>query len=384
LQLIDALDFVPQPLYPAEPPTSATPDSWASLRNLEYTAPLVPFPIVASRPALVCQIYNRRVASELKLSLMERYPANHPITLVQAAGVAGNEQLSTLPLHELDHSDALDHLTSAYIPALAPLADIQSADGLAYIIARLLGPYGCPWDREQTPQSLRSTMLAETHEVLEAIDAGDSHALAEELGDVLLNILMQAEIARQTGDFGPQDVYAAITTKLVRRHPHVFGDRIVADSGEVLRNWEAIKQAENTEKGKQRGTLDGIPASLPALASAQELARKAARVGFVWPNPGAAWRKVGEEITEIEALFNESPPNTEHLEAEFGDLLLASAVAARAYGVDAESALRSANRRFRERFLAMEQIASQGSVPFAELSLERMLELWEEAKHVSR
>lgn len=383
LQLIDALDFVP-PSMPREiPPPVASADSWASQNGLEYEAPLLPFPILASRPALICQVYHQRVASDVKLSLMERYPAEHPITLVRAAGSTGQERVWTVPLHEMDHAPDVDHLTSAYVPALAPLADLRGAEGLSYIIARLLGPYGCPWDREQTPRSLRSTLLAETHEVLEALDANDPHELAEELGDLLLNILMQAEMARQAGDFGPGDVYAAINNKLIRRHPHVFGDVAVADSGDVLRNWEAIKQAENSAKTQQRGTLGGIPPSLPALATAQELARKAARVGFVWPDYAAAWRKVQEELGEVEALFADQatgPEQVARMEAELGDLILATAVAARALGVDAESALRSANSRFRMRFMAMEQLAIQGTTPFAELSLERMLELWDAAK----
>jgi tetrapyrrole methylase family protein / MazG family protein len=380
LQLIDALDFVPEVLHFEQPAPGATEDSWASMRGMEYEVTLSPFPLIPTRPALICQIYHRRVASDLKLSLMERYPATHPITVVQAAGGNGSGRTWTLPLHELDHSNTFDHLTSAYIPALAPLADHKSLDGLMYVVVRLLGPYGCPWDREQTPQSLRATLLAETHEVLEALDADDPHALAEEMGDVLLNILMLAEIARQAGDFAPQDVYAAITAKLIRRHPHVFADREVSGSAEVLHNWEAIKQAEHAAKGQQRGTLDGIPQSLPALATAQELARKAARVGFVWPNAADAWRKVGEEIGEVELLFAAETPDIVALEAELGDLLLASAVAARALGVDAESALRSANRRFRERFLAMEQIASKGAIAFADLSLTQKLELWEMVK----
>jgi tetrapyrrole methylase family protein/MazG family protein len=353
------------------------------MNGRDYEPPLIPFPILASRPALICQIYHRRVASDVKLSLMERYPADHAITLVRAAGIIGEERIWTVPLHELDHSSDVDHLTSAYVPALAPLADVRGADGLAYVIARLLGPYGCPWDREQTPQSLRSTLLSETHEVLEALDANDSHALAEELGDVLLNILMQAEMARQAGDFGPADVYTAINNKLIRRHPHVFGDVTVADSGDVLRNWEAIKQAENSTKAKERGTLGGIPPSLPALATAQELARKAARVGFVWPNPQAAWAKVHEEINEVEAVLATETPyegRPTRLEEELGDLLLAAAVAARALGIDAESALRSANSRFKARFLVMEQLATHEPIPFATLSLERMLALWDAAK----
>jgi tetrapyrrole methylase family protein/MazG family protein len=384
LQLIDALDFIPA-LEHIDSALSAPSDSWASLHGYDYEPLLTPFPILANRPALICQIYNRRVASEVKLSLMERYPATHPVTLVRAAGVLGQERIWTVALHELDHHDDFDHLTSGYIPPLPILGDLRGPDGLHYIVMRLLAPNGCPWDREQTPQSLRSAILNEAHEVLEALDADDPHAISEELGDLLMNILSQAEMARQAGDFGPGDVYEQIATKLIRRHPHVFGDLAVGGSGEVLRNWEAIKQAERQEKGQQlRGTLDGIPPSLPALATAQELARKAARTGFAWPNPGDAWRKVHEEIAEVAAV-SEDPNLADderalRLEEEIGDLLLATAVVARTLGVDAETALRSSGARFKARFVTMERLIGQQGRSMAELSLAEALKLWETAK----
>ncbi len=383
LQLLDALDFIPT----LEHTDSEASDSWASLHGHSYEPLLMPFPILTTRPALICQIYNRRVASEVKLSLLERYPAAHPITLVRAAGVSGQERIWTVPLHELDHHDDVDHLTSGYVPPLPILEDLRGPDGLHYIVMRLLAPNGCPWDREQTPQSLRSAILNEAHEVLEALDADDPQAISEELGDLLMNILSQSEMARQAGDFGPGDVYEQIATKLIHRHPHVFGDLAVAGSNEVLRNWEAIKQAERQEKGqKLRGTLDGIPPSLPALATAQELARKAARTGFAWPGPGDAWRKVREEIAEVESVADD--PNLEdgeratRLEEEIGDLLLATAVFARTHGIDAETALRSSSGRFKTRFVAMEHILTQRGQTMAELSLADALELWEAAKQV--
>jgi tetrapyrrole methylase family protein/MazG family protein len=252
---------------------------------------------------------------------------------------------------------------------------------------RLLAPNGCPWDREQTPQSLRSAILNEAHEVLEALDADDPQAISEELGDLMMNILSQAEMARQAGDFGPGDVYEQIATKLIRRHPHVFGDLAVGGSSEVLRNWEAIKQAERQEKGQQlRGTLDGIPPSLPALATAQELARKAARTGFAWPNPSEAWRKVHEEIAEVAAVAED--PNLAdderalRLEEEIGDLLLATAVVARSLGVDAETALRSSGARFKARFVTMERLIGQQGRSMAELSLAEALQFWDAAKQI--
>jgi tetrapyrrole methylase family protein/MazG family protein len=289
LQLLDALDLVPSFEFKvmsselSEPASTQNPGqsqdegsklktqnsgaAWSEIQGIgPYTPPLLPFPLVATRPALICQLYNRRVASEAKLSLMERYPADHPVSLVRAAGVSGEERVWSAPLHELDHQDGLDHLTCAYLPPLAPLADLRGPEGIGYVVARLLGPNGCPWDREQTHQSLRPELLEETHEVLEALDAGDMDGLAEELGDVLLAVLMHSEMARQSGDFDLNDVYEHIAAKLIRRHPHVFGDIDVAGSDEVLANWDAIKQAERAAGGKApRGLFDGIPISLPAL-----------------------------------------------------------------------------------------------------------------------
>src|SRR6266540_6049295 len=377
LQLLDALDLIPQEPRTGEQRTKnkeqrtknkeqtdnkqwATDDgqrttdgSWSEIQGVGlYTPPVLPFPLVATRPALVCQIYNRRVASEVKLSLMERYPGDHRVSLVRAAGVASEERVWTAPLHELDHQEGLDHLTCAYLPPLDPLADLRGPDGITYIVARLLGPGGCPWDREQTHESLRPELLEEAHEVLEALDAGDMAALAEELGDLLLSILMHSEMARQAGDFDIGEVYEQIATKLIRRHPHVFGTASVAGSAEVLRNWDAIKQAERTEKGQaRRETLDGIPAALPALAAAQELTRKASVAGFDWADAQDCWNKLHEEIGEIQeaaqATYLSDAARARRLEDEFGDLFLIAAKLAWWLHVDAESSLRMACAKFR-------------------------------------
>ncbi|MFN8567804.1 MAG: nucleoside triphosphate pyrophosphohydrolase [Kouleothrix sp.] len=403
LQLLDALDLIPtRPLQPphqgdasaptlapahGEPGHAALP-AWADLHGHgPYTAPLLPFPLVPSRPALICQIYNRRIASEVKLSLMERYPADHPVSLVRAAGVAGAEQVWVVPLHELDHQARLDHLTCAYLPALAPLADLRGPDGLSYVVARLLGPGGCPWDREQTHQSLRPELLEEAHEVLEALDAGDTDELAEELGDVLLNVLMHAEIARQAGEFDQGDVYAHIAAKLIRRHPHVFGDIRVGGSDEVLANWDAIKQAERAAGGKApRGIFDGIPAGLPALAAAQETIRKAAKAGFDSDDIQWIWDKLHEEIDEIRrAAFEEPHDNAktraQRVEEELGDLLLASVKLSYQLEADAESALRAAGTKFRRRFVRVQQLAQAQGHELLRLGSSELEALWRQAKH---
>lgn len=416
LQLIDALDLVPasdnRPYSLAARAPAAgdqPPASWASLHNHDYTPPLS-FPLLPTRPALICQLYNRRVASDVKLSLLERYPADHPVSLVRAAGVAADEQVWTVPLHELDHQQALDHLTCAFLPALAPLADLRGPEGVAYVVARLLGPGGCPWDREQSHQSLRPELLEETYEVLEALDAGDMAGLAEELGDVLLSVLMHSEMARQAGEFDIGDVYEQIAAKLIRRHPHVFGR--ASDVGpaasnspeqgqpaqndparasglsvdQVLANWDTIKQAERVAGGKPpRGLFDNIPAGLPALMAAQETIRKAAKLGFDSDDMQWIWDKLHEEIDEVRrAAFEEqhadAAARASRVEEELGDLLLAGAKLSYQLKADAESALRAANAKFRRRFTRVQQLLQQQGRALPELADAEKEAVWQQAK----
>jgi tetrapyrrole methylase family protein/MazG family protein len=327
--------------------------------------------------------------------------------LVRAAGVTGAEQVWRVALHELDHQDRLDHLTCAYLPPLAPLADLRAAEGVNYIVARLLGPGGCPWDREQTHHSIRKDLLEETYEALEALDAGDMDALAEELGDVLLHVLMHSEMARQAGEFDLGDVYEHIAAKLIRRHPHVFGEvshsfepdqaaqvdppsrQPVASSpsvDQVLSNWDAIKREERAANGQlPRGLLDGVPAGLPALMAAQETIRKAAKAGFdshdqVWP-----WNKLHEEIDELyHAAHSEAHADAAaraaRLEEEFGDLLLAAAKLGYLLKIDTESALRMALAKFRRRFAAVERQLQEQGRDLAAMSTVEKEALWRQAK----
>jgi len=401
LQLLDALDLIPAderrttPALersegtderPGENELQTTDGAWSEIQGIgPYTPPLLPFPLAPTRPALICQLYSRQVASHVKLTLLERYPAEHPVELVRAAGVSGEQRVWQVPLHELDHQREIDHLTCAYLAPLVPLADRRSPDGLIAVFTRLLGPGGCPWDREQTHKSLRAALLEEAHEVLEALDADDMDGLAEELGDLLGHIISHSEMARQAGVFDLGDVCQGIVTKLVRRHPHVFGDLNVSGTNEVLRNWEAIKQAERAEKGApQRGTLDGIPAGLPALAAAQELTRKAAKHKFEWPRLDDVWSKLHEELAELReaAEADADPERTRRVEDELGDVLFATSNLARWLHVDAESALRAAGAKFRRRFMQIEQRAYEQGRALKDLSIEEMLALWREAKAV--
>ncbi len=246
---------------------------------------------------------------------------------------------------------------------------------LIAVVERLRGPDGCPWDREQTHASLRSTLLEEAYEVLAAIDGATADELRDELrdelGDVLLQVLMHAEIARQAGEFSLGDVADAVRDKLVRRHPHVFGSVVVSGSDEVVRNWEALKAAEY---GRQ-SALDGVQRSLPALQWAWSLQKRAERVGFDWPDVDGAVDKVGEEVAELRAAAS-----VEEREAEFGDLLFTLVNVARRLEIHPEDALRAATRRFEARFRMMEAKAQRDGLELSGMSLGELDQRWEAAK----
>jgi tetrapyrrole methylase family protein/MazG family protein len=250
--------------------------------------------------------------------------------------------------------------------------DLRKFQSLVEIIARLRAPDGCPWDKEQTHKSLRANLLSECYEVMEALDENDVAKLNEELGDLLLQIVLHAQIAKDDGEFEIGDVIESIATKIVRRHPHIFGTAKVKDAEEVMHNWEALKKAERDEG---ESMLEGVPKDMPALAYAYEISRRAVRVGFEWENIEGVIDKMAEEIKEIK-----DATSREEKEREFGDLLFTLVNVARWEGVDAESALREANRKFYKRFAYMEELCRQRGLNFAELSFKEKNDLWEEAK----
>jgi len=241
-------------------------------------------------PALIMQLGNRHLAGQLKLTLMNLYPDSQPVKVIFALGTSHAKVLE-IPLYELDRLENVDHLTAVFIPALTQQGSLASHQN---IIARLRAPDGCPWDREQTHQTLRTNLLEETYEVLDALDADYMERLCEELGDLLLQIMMHAQIATEDGDFKLVESVQANISKLVRRHPHVFGNTIVNGSQDVLRNWEQIKRQERNDS--TRSLLDGISRALPSLSQAMEIQRRVARVGFYWPNVEQVMAKVHEEL----------------------------------------------------------------------------------------
>ena len=245
------------------------------------------------------------------------------------------------------------------------------------LIARLRAPGGCPWDREQTHRSLKPMTIEEAYEVLAAIDEGDDGELAGELGDLLLQVVFHAQIATDESRFTVDDVIARVHDKMVRRHPHVFADDPASTPGEVLRNWEALKQAERAARGDEPAAsmLDSVLKNLPAVMEALQMTTKAARVGFDWPDAQAVLAKVDEELAELKAA-----PGAREAEEEIGDLLFAIVNLARHLDVDPESALKAANRKFRRRFAHVEaRLRESGRGP-ADSTLAEMDAFWEEAK----
>jgi tetrapyrrole methylase family protein / MazG family protein len=324
-------------------------------------------PINPDAPALIGQVYSRQVASDVKLTLMNQYPDDFRVQLIHAAGTDGG-RVEEVSLYEIEH---IDHLTSLYLPALGGMSSFEQ---FQEIIAHLRAPEGCPWDRKQTHESLRPYLLEEAHEVLEAIDSGDSDALYEELGDLLLQIVLHTQIAIDDGEFNMTDVLRTVNRKMIHRHPHVWGTVDVENAEEVKANWETIKQQEKAQNGTTRASLlDGIPKGLPALMQAYKYQHKAAKVGFDWTDVSDVLAKIREEIDEILAAKTD-----QDRAQESGDLLFAIVNWIRWLNVDdPESALREANAKFYRRFRYIEEKVER---PMNEYTLQELDALWDEAK----
>ncbi|MED0675137.1 tetrapyrrole methylase family protein / MazG family protein [Aneurinibacillus thermoaerophilus] len=326
---------------------------------------------------LICQVYDAFVASDVKLTLMEVYPDDFPVTVVTAAGVAGQEKITTVPLYELDRLNEYSNLTIVYVP---PTEEDQTLNRqfwrLREIVAILRSPEGCPWDREQTHQSIRKNLIEETYEVLETIDDNDPEALCEEMGDLLLQIMLHSQMAEEDGYFTVRDVIEDLNKKLIRRHPHVFGNSEAENAEEALQNWKDIKEKEKREKGKEVASLlDGVPRDLPALYKAYKYQKKAAEVGFDWDKLSDVLDKVKEELEEL----NEAQ-TLEHRREELGDLLFVIVNVARFMKIDPEEALALTNKKFYSRFSYIEEKLREAGKTFADTTLEEMESWWQEAK----
>jgi tetrapyrrole methylase family protein/MazG family protein len=321
---------------------------------------------------VITRLDSPEKAVRLREVLGSVYPDKHPLILVHAVKDEG-KNLVQVKLDELPDVEHLSAFTSLYI---SPLDDNSAIETFQEVVAHLRAPDGCPWDREQTHASLRQHLLEESYETLEAIDSGSMEDLREELGDLLLQIVLNAQIASEAGHFTMTDVVNGITTKIINRHPHVFGEFKVDGVGGVLKNWEKLKETERQQNGDPtKGLLDGAPASLPALAYAHEIQDRAARVGFDWPGIEGVIDKVHEELDEVLAA-----ESNDEREKEIGDLAFAVVNLARWLKVDPESALRGTNQKFKKRFAHIEKTAREKSISLGDLGFEEMDHLWEEAK----
>ncbi|HEY7522040.1 MAG TPA: nucleoside triphosphate pyrophosphohydrolase [Candidatus Limnocylindrales bacterium] len=353
---------------------------------------LVATPIEPSRPVLVVPLGFLGQAAGIAggPSAVEPVPGRH--------GPGGDDPLAVLGrLYPSDHPvgrfGAAEGTTVGalgpgdlpgpfYLPPVAPELAVASPWAMPSISARLRRPDGCPWDREQTHESLRNHLLEEAYEVYDALADGATPGLAGELGDLWLQIVLHAQLAAEEGVFDLTDVQAAIASKIVRRHPHVFGDAKARTASDVNRQWERIKADERAAAGEDGaapgiadGALSGISRSLPALAASQEMQERAANIGYDWPSIEGVLDKVTEELAELRSATTDAG-RTE----EFGDLLMVLVNVARKLGLEAEGALRGANDKFRRRFGIVERVAAERGVALRDLSFDELDELWDAAK----
>ncbi|MBM7650296.1 tetrapyrrole methylase family protein/MazG family protein [Bacillus ectoiniformans] len=325
---------------------------------------------------IIAQVYDAFIASEVKLTLMEKYPDEFEVYIVTAAG-SSEQVVKKVPLYELDRQVELNNLTSLYVPPVKKEEQTyKEFSVLRQTIAQLRGPNGCPWDQKQTHESLKKYLIEETYELLDAIDRQDDDHIIEELGDVLLQVMLHAQIGEDEGMFAIEDVIESITEKMIRRHPHVFGDVHVESAEEVVANWQDIKAAE---KGKKELVLlDEVEKGLPALLRAHEFQKKAAKVGFDWDEADAAMEKVVEEWQEF--LEEVKTGNELRRQEEFGDVLFALVNVARFYSIHPEEALTAVNEKFYRRFAYVEKKVRESGEGFEAFNLEQLDAFWNEAK----
>jgi MazG family protein len=349
---------------------------------------LLASPLEASRPALIVPLAVLRAAADTApveplpgragrrssepLDLIRRlYPADHPVGRFGAADGATIGSLEPDALHG-----------PIYLAAVAPEMALAGPWAMPWISARLRRPDGCPWDREQTHDSLRKHLLEEAYEVYDALENGATPELAGELGDLWLQVVLHAQLAAEAGVFDLTDVQAAIASKIVRRHPHVFGDAEARTATDVNRQWERIKATERAaaadeegSEGPPKSALDGISPSMPALAASQEMQERAANLGYDWPSIDGVLDKVAEEADELRRAASDAERSE-----EFGDLLFVLVNVARRRGIEAEAAVRAANQKFRRRFASVERGAAAQGVALRDLDFAALDALWDAAK----
>ncbi|MGG3559959.1 nucleoside triphosphate pyrophosphohydrolase [Peribacillus frigoritolerans] len=330
---------------------------------------------------IIGQVYDAFSASDVKLTLMEKLPDDYEVYIVTAAG-SSQEKVTKCALFELDRQMELSNLTSVYVPPVKDEAlRYREFSKLRRVIAELRGPDGCPWDKKQTHESLKKYLIEEAYELIDSIDEGDDEGMVGELGDVLLQVMLHSQIGEDEGMFTIDDVIEGITAKMIRRHPHVFGDVEVNGEEDVLVNWQKIKEDEKGGETKAlKSILDGIEKSLPNLLRAEEYQKRAAKVGFDWDEVSEAWKKVREEVQELEEEILSPNRDVERIKSELGDLFFALVNISRYYDIQAEEAVYKANQKFHQRFTYIEECIQRADKKFEDYTLEELDSYWDEAK----
>ncbi|MES1042053.1 nucleoside triphosphate pyrophosphohydrolase [Peribacillus simplex] len=330
---------------------------------------------------IIGQVYDAFSASNVKLTLMEKLPDDYEVYIVTAAG-SSQEKVTKCALFELDRQMELSNLTSVYVPPVREEAlQYREFSKLRQVIAELRGPDGCPWDKKQTHESLKKYLIEEAYELIDSIDEEDDEGMVGELGDILLQVMLHSQIGEDEGMFTIDDVIEGITAKMIRRHPHVFGDVEVNGEEDVLVNWQKIKENEKGSETKApQSILDGIEKSLPNLLRAEEYQKRAAKVGFDWDEVSEAWKKVREEVQELEAEILSPNRDVERIKSELGDLFFALVNISRYYDIQAEEAVYKTNQKFHRRFTYIEECIQKADKKFEDYTLEELDSYWDEAK----
>lgn len=332
---------------------------------------------------LIGQVYDQFTASDVKLALMEKYNDDYEVIVGHALGIEGQEQLIKVPIYELDRIEGYHNLSIIYVPRSEDeQLRNRSFERLHEIVADLRNPDGgCPWDIEQTHQSIRKNFIEELYEALEAIDEDDPVKMQEEFGDVLLQIMLHSQMEEEVGSFNVFDVLETLNKKLIYRHPHVFGEKNAKTAEEALQSWDAMKAQEQQANGiaeQRKSKLDGIPKDLPAVLTAYKLQKKAAKVGFDWDTIEPVLAKIKEEIFELEEAISSKDKQEQMM--ELGDLMFAVINAARFIHADPEEALSLTNLKFKRRFQYIEEQLRINGKTFDDTDLIEMDKWWEEAK----
>ena len=325
---------------------------------------------------IITQVYNHLIASEVKLRLLDYYNDDTEIYFVRAAGIEGEESIRKIPIYELDMQEDIDYLTSIYIPK--DTNNKKDFNDLVEIIDTLRGENGCPWDMEQTHESIKNQLLEEAYELVDSINNDNIDGMIEELGDVLLHVVFHASIGKDDGYFNIYDVIGSICNKMIYRHPHVFGEVEISNSDEVLNTWDELKKKEKSYE-TITDEMKAIANALPALVRAHKVQKKAAKVGFDWDKVEEAALKVEEELKEVLEVYKSN--NEEKIKDEVGDLIFACVNVARLLNIDEEEALNSTIKKFINRFSFIEQEALNNDKKLNEMTLEEMDKLWNKAKN---